>query len=105
MHLLNRLRKPTVYGAIHQQVAEGEHEDEWDEGDKNGSPQHARAEAGSEDAAALVGVKLQDVADEKNENAHEEQKRDGRQRDEDEGLSRGGGVQEVEVEGVESGER
>ena len=76
-HLGDGLREPAVDGAVHQQVAEGEHEDEGDEGDEDRSPEHAGAEAGAENAAALVGVELEDVADEEDEDADEEQEGDG----------------------------
>ena len=80
------LREPALDGAVHQQVAEGEHEDERDERDEHRSPQHAGAQAGAEDAAALVGVELEDVADQQDQDADEEQEGDGRERDEDERL-------------------
>ncbi len=104
VHLGDGLGEPAVDGAIHQQVAEGEHEDEGDEGDEDCSPEHAGAEAGAEDAAALVGVELEDVANEQDEDADEEQESDDRERDEDEGLDRRAGIEEVEIEGVEGGE-
>ena len=103
-HLGDGLGEPAVDGAIHQQVAERKHEDQWNKGDQNGSPQHARAQAGAEDAAALVGVKAQEVADEKDEDDDEEDERQCRERDEDQRLQRRGRVEETEVEGVERGE-
>ena len=85
-HLGDGLREPAVDGAVHQQVAEGEHEDERNEGDQHRSPEHAGAQAGAEDAAALVGVELEDVADQQDQDADEEQEGDGRERDEDQRL-------------------
>ncbi len=104
-HLGDGLREPAVDGAVHQQIAEGEHEDEWDEGDEDGSPEHAGAEAGAEDAAALVGVELEDVADEQDEDDDEEDEGERGEGDEDQRLERGRGVEEVDVEGVEGGEK
>ena len=82
-HLRDGLREPAVDRAVHQQVAEGEHEDERDERDEDGSPEHAGAQAGAEDAAALVGVELEDVAHEQDEHADEEQEGKDGERDED----------------------
>src|SRR6202044_1428600 len=52
-HLRNGLGEPAIDGAVHQQIAEGEHEGQGNEGDEDGSPQHAGAKASAEDAAAL----------------------------------------------------
>ena len=53
-HLGDGLGEPAVDGAVHQQITEGEHEAERNEGDEDGAPEHPRAEAGAEDAAALA---------------------------------------------------
>ena len=45
-HFGDGLREPAVYGAVHQQIAEGEHEGERHQRDKDGSPEHAGAQAG-----------------------------------------------------------
>src|SRR5580704_16323540 len=103
-HLGDGLREPAVDGAVHQQVAEGEHEAERNERDQDGSPEHAGAKAGAEDATALVGVELEEVADEQNEDDDEENKGERGESDEDQRLKRGRGVEEVDVEGVKGGE-
>ncbi len=104
-HLGDGLREPAVDGAVHEQVGEGVHEDEGEERDQDGSPEHAGAEACAEDAGALVGVDLEDVADEQDEGGDEEEEGDGGEGGEDEDLEDAGGVEEVEAEGVEGGER
>ncbi len=103
VHLGDGLGEPAVDGAIHQQIAEGEHEDEGDERDKNGSPEHAGAETGAEDAAALIRVKLEDVANQQYQNGDEEKERDDREADEDQRLEWGTWIEKVDVEGVECG--
>ena len=103
-HFGDGLREPAVDGAVHQQVAEGEHEGERDEGDEDGSPKHAGAETGAEDAAALVCVELEEVTDEDDEDAYEEEEGDDGEGEKDEGLDGRFGVEDGLVEGVEGAE-
>ena len=103
-HLRNRLRKPAVHGTVHQQVAEREHERQRDEGDKNGAPQHAGAEAGAKDAAALVGVELEEVADQRDEDADKEQEGNDGESKENERFDGRLRVEDGLVEGVEGAE-
>ena len=100
-HLGDGAGEPALDGAVHEAVAEDEHEDDGDEADEDRSPQHAGAETGSHDAAALVGVELEDVADEHEEDRDEEDQRDDGEAGEDEYLLGGGGIEELEIEGVE----
>ena len=65
------------------------------------SPEHAGSETSSHDTAALVGVELEDVADEHEEDCDEEDQRHNRETGEDEDLLGGGWIEELEIEGVE----
>jgi hypothetical protein len=85
-HLRTGLREPTLDGAIHQQVAKQEHEDEWDERNQDCSPQHAGAQTRAQDTGAPVSIEFEDIADEKNEDSDEEEERYRRERDKDQGL-------------------
>ena len=78
-----------------KQVAEDEHEGDGNQADQHRSPQHAGAQTGAHDAAALIGVELEHIADEQNQDRDEEKKRDDRQAGEDDDLLRGGWVEEA----------
>jgi hypothetical protein len=80
-HLRHRLGEPAIYSAVHQQVAEGEHEHEGDNRNQHGPPDHARAQTDAENAAALVCIEFENVADEQDKDANEKQERKHRQRD------------------------
>ena len=102
-HLGDRLGEPAVDGAVHQAVAEDRHEDDGDERDQHGPPQHARAQARAHDAAALVGVELEHVAHQQHQHSNEEQKRQRGEAGKDDNLAGSGGIEELEREGVQRG--
>ncbi len=68
------------------------------------SPEHAGAETCAHDAAALIGVELEHIADQQNQDRNEEKKRHDRQAGEDDDLLGGGGLGKLRIEGVEGGE-
>jgi hypothetical protein len=53
----------------------------------------------------LIGIELEDVANQQDKNPDEEKEAKEGEADEAEGLERGVGVEEVQIEGVESSQR
>jgi len=65
--LRHRLREPAIDGAVHQQVAEQEHEQGGRKAKDERTGEQARADAGSEQAALAVRVQLEDIAREQDQ--------------------------------------
>ena len=95
------LRKPSFDGAVHEQVAEQEHEERGRKGKQHCSNEHAGTQSGAEDAAALICEQLEYVARQEHEQHNEEQEDEDRQRGKEEDLSYAAWVQKADVEGVE----
>ncbi len=91
-------RKPAIDGAVHQLKAEEEHENRGSERDERGAENHAGPKTRAESAAALIGVELEDVAEQQKQQDKQQQKDDDGEAGEGQSFAGGFGIEEADFD-------
>ena len=99
--LRHRLRKPPIDGAVHQQITEEKHEQRRCEAQNERAGEQPCPDARAEQPVLAVGIQLQHIAEEQNQQHQQQQKNQNGECSEKENAVAVPRVQEVQIERVE----